>query len=593
MQAQHCETVVPAFLSLVPRRARFVPSVLLLGTLLAGSGAAHAQAPPAPSPATPAAPTFGEGVAAVQASRFADAVVIFEGITAKDPKNIVAWRFLGVAYQKTNALDRAEAAYKKGLEIKPDAPVFLYNLGTVYALRKDADRAFEYLKKAKDTKKLDMAMMETDTDLVDLVGDARFKALLPRPADFEHPFVEDVKIIREWDGEAANDQFGWIARDMGDVDGDGVHDVVTSAPTKDIGGANAGRVYVYSTRTGKLLWKFDGKPGDQLGTGVECAGDVDGDGVKDVIAAAPSASKAYVLSGKDGHVLLTLTGETKDDAFGTHVSTAGDVDHDGHADVIVGAPANGAGGNGAGRAYVYSGKDGHLLLTLTGERAGDAFGSAVAGWSDGKRMLLMVGAPGAGPRKTGRTYVYDSLSAKPKFVIDSDETGAALGAMFLSIPGDVDGDGMPDVYASDFPNSAKGPSTGRIYVHSGKDGHRLLTLTGEGPGEGFGIGPAGAGDVNGDGHQDLIVGAWQYAGAAASGGRAYLYSGKDGSLMKTYTCRILGDTFGFDAVGLGDVDGDGTLDFLVTSAWSGIHGYHSGRMFVISSGVKKRANRKN
>ena len=126
-------------------------------------------------------------------------------------------------------------------------------------------------------------------------------------------------------------------------------------------------------------------------------------------------------------------------------------------------------------------------------------------------------------------------------------------------------------------------------MHSGANGRRLLTLTGDAAGEGFGIGPATAGDVDGDGRDDLIVGAWQYAGAAISAGRAYLYSGKDGQLLKTYTCRIPGDTFGFDATGIGDVDADGTIDLLITSAWSGIHGFHSGRMFVISSGVMRSA----
>jgi hypothetical protein len=161
-----------------------------------------------------------------------------------------------------------------------------------------------------------------------------------------------------------------------------------------------------------------------------------------------------------------------------------------------------------------------------------------------------------------------------------------LGYMFLAFPGDVDGDGVPDIYASDWGNNAKGPQTGRVYIYSGKDGHTILTLTGETAGEGFGTSPSVAGDVDGDGHADLIVGAWQYGGAAIGGGRAYLYSGKDGHLMKTYTCRTPGDTFGFDAVTMGDLEGDGVSDFLITSGWSGVKGFHSGRVFIISSGVK-------
>src|SRR5262249_9124485 len=161
-----------------------------------------------------------------------------------------------------------------------------------------------------------------------------FKALLPQPADFADPFVEDVKVIREWDGEGAGDQFGWIARSIGDVDGDGAADFVTSAPTKNVGGENAGRVYAYSSRSGQLLWSADGRPGAQIGTGLESAGDPDGDGVADVIASAPGSETAYVYSGKDGHVLLTFHGEAKGDNFGNHVSSAGDIDHDGYADVF-------------------------------------------------------------------------------------------------------------------------------------------------------------------------------------------------------------------------------------------------------------------
>ncbi|CAN5793257.1 hypothetical protein BH24ACI5_BH24ACI5_18780 [soil metagenome] len=203
--------------------------------------------------------------------------------------------------------------------------------------------------------------------------------------------------------------------------------------------------------------------------------------------------------------------------------------------------------------------------------------SSPAGHADAKGFVLIIGAPRAGPRNTGRAYVYTTLTTTPAFIIESDETGAALGAMFVAVAGDVNRDSAQDVYASDFANRAKGPSTGRIYVHSGADGSRLLTLTGEGPGEGFGTSASTAGDLDGDGHADL---------AATSGGRIYVYSGKDGRLLRTITSRIPGDTLRFDSVGIGDVDGDGTEDLLVTSAYSGINGYRSGRVFLLSSGVK-------
>jgi len=85
------------------------------------------------------------------------------------------------------------------------------------------------------------------------------------PDKFEPPFVEPLKIIREWRGEASNDQFGWIARNIGDVDGDGVNDIVTSAPSHGEKESNAGRIYVYSVGYNRLLWTADGRPGDQLG----------------------------------------------------------------------------------------------------------------------------------------------------------------------------------------------------------------------------------------------------------------------------------------------------------------------------------------
>ena len=559
--------------SLITRKACLVVS------LIVGIGC---SSPPKPS--TPE-PTLAAGVARLMANDSDGAAKILERVTAHDPHNGRAWRNLALAYQNLKDWDRAISADQHALDVDSSVPTPLFNLGVLYAQKGDKDQAFTWLAKAKATHRIDMTQVEVTPELVALKSDSRFATVLPSPADFDSPFVEPVKIIREWDGENTHDQFGWIARNIGDVDGDGVPDVVISAPTSSKAGDKAGRIYVYSTKSGKLLWKADGHTGDQLGTGVEAAGDTNGDGIPDVIASAPGGGYARVYSGRNGRVLLTLRAENTGDEFGRHASGVGDVNHDGFADVIVGAPGSNAAGQKAGRAYVYSGKDGAVLLTLTGERAGDAFGSSVAGFSDKEHSLLLVGAPNAGPRQGGRIFVYDALSSKPKFTIESDETGVALGAMFLSVLGDVDGDGVPDVYASDWSNSAKGPSTGRVYVYSGKDGHPLLTLTGETAGEGFGTSPSVAGDVDHDGHADLIVGAWQYSREAVGGGRAYLYSGKDGHLIKTFTCRIPGDTFGFDAVTMGDVDKDGTTDFLITSGWSGVHGFHSGRVFIISSGV--------
>jgi hypothetical protein len=501
-----------------------------------------------------------------------------------DPNDAAAWRARGASEMAQRHFDAAIGDYRRALKLEPDSARIFYQLGAAYAAKNDVDHAIEWLQRARASHRFDMTEISEDAHLAGLREDPRFEALLPSAADFDQPFVESVKIIREWRGEAAGDQFGWIARNVGDVDGDGITDIVTSAPTH---GGHAGRIYVYSVGSGRLLWSADGNAGDELGSGVEGIGDANGDGIPDVAASGPSGKGvAYIYSGRDGRILQSFRAARKDELFGNHISGVGDIDGDGHADLIVGAPGKEGESTNPGHAYVYSGKDGRLLFTLSGERLGDAFGSAVAGYTKGKEHYLVVGAPLAGPDRHGRVYVYDNPTAPPKFVIDADPTGNALGAMFVSVLGNTDGAGSHDIFVSDWTNAAKGPSTGRIYLHSGSTGERLLTLTGESAGDGFGTSKSTAGDVDGDGREDLIVGAWQYGKAAISGGRAYLYSAKDGHLIKTFTCRTPGDTFGFDAVGLGDVDGDGTADLLITSGWSAVSGHHSGRVFIVSSGVK-------
>jgi hypothetical protein len=515
--------------------------------------------------------TLGDALAKLQANDSTGAAKMLEQIVQRESANGRAWRNLGLAYDNLKEYDRAIEAHRRALEVQPSMPAPMLSIAADYALKKDAEHAFEWLAKAKATKKIDMTQATVNAAFDSIKSDARFKAAMPARADFDNPFVEPVKILREWDGEGVNDQFGWIARAINATD------FVTSAPTRNNG---AGAVYVYSAKTGKMLWRVDGEPGARLGIGIESAGG------GNVIASAPGAGKAYILSGRDGKKLVEMTAEDKGDAFGRHVASVGDVDHDGVDDVIIGAPNN---AKGRGAAYIYSGRDGKLLLKLTGESENDNFGAAVSGHTDKTGTLLLVGAPGAGAGHRGKTYVYKSLDPKPAFTFDAAESGQALGAMFVSVPGDLDGDGFPDVFASDFSDGGKAPGAGRVYLYSGRTGAELFTLSGDAPGEGFGTSESVAGDVDGDGHADLIVGSWQYGAEAIGAGRARLYSGKDGSLIRTYTCKIPGDTFGFDAVGMGDLDGDGDVDFLITSAWSGVNGFHSGRIFLISSGVKRAA----
>jgi hypothetical protein len=556
--------------------ARVGAFALALGLLPLPSDAS-AQGPPAPPP------EVARAQALLRAGHADSAIATLEPFVVRTPNAPNARLILADAYRSRGDLDRAVATYaevRQPLQMRLTAR---YRAAAIEAGRGRADDAFALIGELRASGAFDMDLVVDSAAFAPLRGDARFARLRWRAEEFTNPFVEPARIIHEWVGEAKGDQFSWIARGVGDVDADGVRDIVTSAPTHGWTGSGApGRVYLYSGRSGRLLWQATGQAGEQLGTGLEGAGDVNADGIPDVVAGAPGSGRAYVYSGRDGRLLLTLGGAGPNELFGRSAAGAGDQDGDGAGDLIVGAPGAAPNGTGSGRAYLFSGRTGAVLRTFDGERAGDAFGSIVAGAKTGIRSPLLVGASGAGGTRRGRVYVLGASAPTPRFTIDADSTGAALGAMFTSLVGDIDGDRVADVYASDFANGASGPSTGRIYVHSGVDGRRLRTLTGERSGDGFGIGSADVGDVDKDGFDDLLIGAWQHSAVANSGGKIYLYSGRDGALLRAITGRIPGETLGFDATGVGDVDGDGTIDFLVTSSWSNVRGFRSGRMFVIS-----------
>lgn len=576
----------PEEIHAMPRRSTRASAALVCATLVATFAA------PRDSAAGESPPTRAEGQALLAKNDFAGAEAVFARLVELDDTDADAWFLLGYARHARGEFRSALVAHRRAAGFPRRKAIALFNVTCAHARLGETDDALAAFGEAVAAGFRDRGLVATDPDLESIRGDARLAKVLKPLLRGADAFVEPVRILHEIDGETAGEQFGWVARAVGDLDGDGATDFAATAPTR---GAGAGRVSVHSSKTGRRLLTADGRPGDGLGMSVAPAGDVDGDGTPDIVAGAPQGANApgyaIVISGSTGTEILRVAGDAPGDQFGVMVCGAGDIDSDGRAEIVVSAfRADGKAGADAGRVTVHSGRTGAVLVRLDGERAGDLFGSAVdvAGVDD--ERFLAIGAMDAGPGSRGRVHVH-RLGAKvaaPHFTIEAGPTGVHLGQYFVAFAGDVDGDGTPDVAASDFSDAVAGQATGRVVVASGRDGARLLDLPGRRVGEGFGTSRSTCGDVDGDGRADLVVGAWQNADGAPSGGRCYVLSGRDGSTLATFTSKMDQDTLGFDAVGLGDVDGDGATDFLLSAAWSEVHGVRTGRVWVVAGAVKPK-----
>ena len=472
------------------------------------------------------------------------------------------------------------------------------------------------------------------------------------------------------DGEAADDVSGYSVSAAGDVNGDGLADLIVGARGADPNGSISGRSYVAFGKTdgtrinlnditnGTGGFAIDGEAAyDRSGISVSSAGDVNGDGFADLIVGARDADpnsntdsgRSYVVFGKTNGTKVNLSditagiggfaidGEGADDQSGFSVSSAGDVNGDGFADLIVGAWRADANGINSGRSYVVFGKTNGTKVNLSditaeiggfaidGEAAGDQSGRSVASAGDvnGDGLTdLIVGALGADPNgsASGRSYVVfgktdgakvnlsDITAGIGGFAIDGEAADDRSG-FSVAGAGDVNGDGLADLIVGAYKADPNGLDSGRSYVVFGKNNGTKVNLSvinagvggfaidGEGAYDLFANSVAGAGDINGDGLADLIVGAPDSDPNGNSlSGRSYAVFGKTTG-TKVNLSTIASGTGGFALDGeadndrsgtsvatAGDVNGDGFTDLIVGARFADANGGSSGRSYLVFGG---------
>jgi pimeloyl-ACP methyl ester carboxylesterase len=395
------------------------------------------------------------------------------------------------------------------------------------------------------------------------------------------------------EGSQESERFG-SALAAGDFNGDGKADALVSAPLYDTGemqdGLNSeGRVSLYFGSGGGLsgpVWTIIGeRPFIYFGTSVASAGDVNGDGTDDILIGAPLFGRdpvqfpdhagtglAYLYLGFS-NTPSWKGGPVGTSKFGQAVASAGDVNGDGHADILVGDPEYTHGQAYEGGAFLFYGNSGGAtddpVWTAEADVQNTGFGASVAsagdvngdGYDD-----VIIGAPKfpiAGGAQ-GRVFAYYGspfgLHQNPDWSVTYQGPVMFFGQSVASA-GDVNGDGYDDVIVG----SNTFSQTGQAFVYLGSPNGLQTTFAwtvGGLSGESLGASVAGAGDVNDDGYDDVVIGV---PGGAGGNGKVSVYLGSPNGLLTQPVWSGTGDSppgnLG-SAVAAGDFNGDGRNDVI-------------------------------
>ena len=435
-------------------------------------------------------------------------------------------------------------------------------------------------------------------------------------------------------GISAYDKFGSAVATAGDVNGDDYSDVIIGAPgVWNAGGSNGGEVYVYygsSSGPGASPNWIEGspQPNAQYGFSVATAGDVNGDGYSDVIIGAPLYDDEWgtgdpdvgyveVYHGSASGLASNWTWRTIGSFYshlGHSVATAGDVNRDGYADVIIGAPHRDTGLEGAdsGSAVLFYGSSGGIndstYLNFRSSEPADnywLFGYSVstAGDVNGDGYAdIIIGAPNADhydhDHQKGEAYVFYGGAPMDNIVdwmVETFEDYSNLGCS-VATAGDVNGDGYADILIGQKKHDGLGGETdqGRALVWLGGNGGLPGMLKSDNQADWaieyppslsqFGYSVATAGDVNGDGYSDVLVGAPYYQDDGQTKGMAALFYGAAKNLSQTPGWTYGGDyeyiNLGYSVASAGDINGDGYADIIAGAPYYDSTYANQGAVFV-------------